>query len=380
MGFQPSTYPSASVNDHLLDDNLPAPPSEVESQPHGPSLAPTADLGALAALPVELVHQILAYLDMRSLADFRTVNRQAAATADTLIEYGAIAAHAPTVLRSIPASETGRLMTSAALYATLRSPDCEKCGCGHFGGYVYLVTCTRLCYACFSRNIQWLPMTTDFACLSFGLDRRAVDALPERMRIVPRRYSPRAEPITSRDILVDRGAVIRAATAFHGSRSAMEAFVRVQGNQQALAYREQGRLSGMMPGHRQQQYLTGCPVNGAASSPLRYAAVVRVPWLKGPGEEGVEWGFHCAACLAACPSPCTPLDLARSRRLLTVELIDEHLREFGPIRNGRHHPDESQSPGDLADTVGESICRRGGWQLLGVWGFPAECVDSTCEI
>ncbi|KEY73448.1 hypothetical protein S7711_11089 [Stachybotrys chartarum IBT 7711] len=84
------TYLEVRLNDHTLDDNLPLVPSPSPSRdfsrPRRP--LPTASLGVLDTLPIELLRDILVQLDVRTLADFRSINGRAVELVDSLPHDG----------------------------------------------------------------------------------------------------------------------------------------------------------------------------------------------------------------------------------------------------------------------------------------------------
>ncbi|KAI0484955.1 hypothetical protein GGR56DRAFT_616277 [Xylariaceae sp. FL0804] len=154
-GMRKLTYTSLHINDHTLDDRLPG----LESPPEQGHfcLPPTKDIGALDDLPPELVAMILSELDLRTLTDFRCVNRRAAELVNSLVEYKAITTHAQNALRDILSIEAGRGITCRTLYDKLCTPNCEQCG--DFGSYLYLLTCKRLCFFCFYSILRKIRST-----------------------------------------------------------------------------------------------------------------------------------------------------------------------------------------------------------------------------
>jgi len=81
------------------------------------------------------------------------------------------------------------------------------------------------------------------------------------------------------------------------------------------------------------------------NEPLRYAAMMRVPWLNRRTQKG-EWGFHCIACLNTGTWPIQYDDPngpnyydwgTRYKRDFIMSAFSEHLKEYGPVRDGVHH-------------------------------------------
>src|SRR5690606_30564988 len=130
-----------------------------------------ANIGALSALPPELLEYILCQLDLCTLTDFRRVNRRATALVEFLPQYRAIT-HARNAPRGILSIKTGSWITCGALYDKLCTSGCERCG--DFGGYLYLLTCKRVCFLCLSQDRLYLPLTPEHASRKFGLDHRVI--------------------------------------------------------------------------------------------------------------------------------------------------------------------------------------------------------------
>jgi hypothetical protein len=167
------------ITDHTLDQNL----SSLSLTIQGHSGTPAShDLGNLRSLPVELLHEISGSVDICALTHFRCVNKRAVELVDSLPEYKAIALYAPNALLGILSIRTGQWITCQTLYDKLCTPHCEKCG--HFGGHLYLITCRRVCYSCFTEDKDFRPLLPSAACLEFGLDSAMVSNLP-RMTVVP---------------------------------------------------------------------------------------------------------------------------------------------------------------------------------------------------
>lgn len=162
--FHNLIYPRLSLKDHTLDENLPRFQSERDrNRLRSP---PKTCAGALEALPHEMIVKILSQLDLRTLADFRCVNRRALELVDALPEYKAIVTHARNALRGIVSIETGRWITLSVLYEKLCARKCEQCD--DFGGHLYLLTCKRVCFLCLSQDKLYLPLTRRRVSRIFG--------------------------------------------------------------------------------------------------------------------------------------------------------------------------------------------------------------------
>ncbi|EEU47067.1 uncharacterized protein NECHADRAFT_35215 [Fusarium vanettenii 77-13-4] len=108
--------------------------------------SPTSGLGVLDSLPVELLWIILRNLDLLSFFRFRHINRRARALATAVLEYRAVVRHGLEGLRGVLRGGLGQAFTIRDLYIPLVSEKCTLCG--EFGGFLFLVTATRCCFAC----------------------------------------------------------------------------------------------------------------------------------------------------------------------------------------------------------------------------------------
>ncbi|KAL7927972.1 hypothetical protein ACQKWADRAFT_278365 [Trichoderma austrokoningii] len=319
--FHDLTYPRLNLNDHTLDENLPV----LQSRPDASRLRPPPNTGAgaLDALPLELVVKILSQLDLRTLVDFRRVNRRALELVDSHPEYKAVITHANNALRGILGIKTGRWITCSTLYEALCTPKCEQCS--DFGGYLYLLTCKRVCFRCLSEDKLYLPLPRRRVSQYFGLDYQTMKKLPQ-MRAIPGIYSP-DEKKTARYVLFDYESALCAGVAFHGSFDAMNKFVSHKEAQRVKTAQNPGPVA-----RRIRQRLLNEPHDRQSGNPLRFVAITRVPWLNKALQE-LEWGFYCIGCKDKVRRP---LDF---RRQFTKVSFEDHLRQCGNIQNGRHQSD-----------------------------------------
>ncbi|KAF2962981.1 hypothetical protein GQX73_g10596 [Xylaria multiplex] len=326
--FAHLTYPELRINDNLLDENprVIKFQSKFESfQLHEP---PTTNIGTLSRLPLELLQEVLYQLDIATLVGFRRVNRQAFVILGSVPAYRAIAKHARNALCGALAIGAGRWISCGTLYEKLSTPECEVCG--DFAGYLYLLTCKRVCFICLSEEPLYLPLRLSHACRKFGLNSKIINKLP-CMRVIPGTYSPN-EKKTPQCILVDCKSALTAGITAHGSIRAMDTFVsdlKTQRFEEYIARKAAARNLGDGLS-RVRRPPTHDPHDGQSGNPLRFVAVARVPCLSAASQE-LEWGFHCLGCERAKRSP------LHYRRKFTVASFKDHLAQCGGIRNGEHH-------------------------------------------
>jgi hypothetical protein len=82
---------------------------------------------------------------------------------------------------------TGRWISCRDLYEKLCTAECDSCG--DFGGYLYLITCRRVCFLCFTEEPDYLPLLRADAIRKFGLHNEHMARLPA-MKTVPAWCSP----------------------------------------------------------------------------------------------------------------------------------------------------------------------------------------------
>ncbi|KAL9625317.1 MAG: hypothetical protein Q9160_000380 [Pyrenula sp. 1 TL-2023] len=311
-------YPNINLNDHTLDGNLSLHKSPPESECL--RLPPRTNVGVLDALPLEILQDILSQLDLCPHTDFRLVNRRAIELVNSLPQYKAINAHALNALHGILSIETGRWITCRTLFEKLCTPGCELCG--DFGSYLYLLTCKRVCFLCFSQDRLYLPLPLKRASRKFGLDSRIMKTLP-RMRVIRGTYSPNEKRVCAPSVLVDYESALHAGISLHGSVSAMLKYVADMKTQKLDKYNTRMaavRRSGSIT-RRTRQPQTSDPFDGQSGNPFRFVAIVRVPWLNRSSQE-VTWGFHCVGCKKSCRPP------LHYRRKFTAFSFDDHLKQF----------------------------------------------------
>lgn len=290
--------------------------------------APRYTLGALEQLPLELLNMVLVHVDIESLTGFRRVNQRAMQAVDSIPQYKAITTHTPASLRGILSIGTGRWISCRDLHKKLCTAKCDSCG--DFGGYLYLITCRRVCFLCFTENTDYLPLRQADAIRKFGLRHEHLASLPS-MKTVPGYYSPRQIKLRNRLTLVDHNAARLAGLAIHGSVSKMEQYSLEIISMRLEQY--QSRKTQQPTGARQlipRRPRSEDEFDGRTSNPKRFVAIARAPFLD-LRTRSPEWGFHCVACKIHHYN--RPLHW---RRKFTEETFKSHLRECGEIIDGKH--------------------------------------------
>ncbi|KAL2133610.1 hypothetical protein VTI74DRAFT_2048 [Chaetomium olivicolor] len=107
---------------------------------------PTASLGFLDRLPVEVVCQIIRCFDVASLLRFRQANRRARQLMTTLPEYRVVTEYAMDSVLALYKTSIASHFTLTDILAALGTENCPLCG--QFGGFVFLLAFRRCCFAC----------------------------------------------------------------------------------------------------------------------------------------------------------------------------------------------------------------------------------------
>jgi hypothetical protein len=267
----------------------------------------------------------LVHLDIQSLTEFRRVNKRAKSMTDSNTQYKLIKTHAPESIRGCLGLKTARFITCQDLYEKLSTAECDSCG--DFGGYLYLITCRRVCFLCFTEKADFLPLPRNEVLRRFGLSSEHLATLPF-LKSVPGIYSPRGIKCQRRERLFDYSAAQKQGIAIHGSAESMEEHVSETARKKLESY--SAKASVCRRGIRLRQPRTEDPFDGHSSSPRSFMAIIRAPFLRS-AREPPEFGSHCLAC--------KPHHYHRPlhwRRKYTLATFQDHIEECGQIVDGKH--------------------------------------------
>lgn len=312
--------PDGTLGDKDLEKNCP-----LDNGKH--DLNPQHGLGLLDDLPLELVREVLLQSDLRSLTDFRRVSQRGMQVVDSILEYRKIIKHSPDSIRGILSVGLGSHITTLTLLNTLHESRCECCG--DFAGYIYFLTCKRVCYICIEENPEYHPLLIPEAKRKFGLSAKHVASLPT-IRSIPGTYSPLEKSRKTRLTLLDVSAARNLALKHHGSAEAVEEYVRdvEQRKIEASKRRRAGSSLTAIPLNTAQD--TGRTLvmtfrEGPLGDPKRFMAVVRAPYVD--RSTGVaNGGFYCRGCQEEHGDG--PMYW---RRRYCLETFQTHIEEYGPV-------------------------------------------------
>ena len=249
---------------------------------------PIYPLGRLDDLPHEILSSILHQVDLQTLTDFRSLNRQARIIVNSLSQYKDVVVHAPHALRAILSTGMAPSFTPSQLSDALRSQEC--CLCGSFGGFLFLLDCRRCCGLCLAEAPELLPIQRSEAKTRYGLRTESLWNIPI-FKGIPGSYSSGNRPRSLAESLrrlpisiVSKERLRLAGIKLHGSEDAMEAFVAKAQEWQP------GPMIGRARAYRRARTSTYCNYE-----PWRFVAAIRFPTFDiSTGKS--EWGVSCRAC------------------------------------------------------------------------------------
>lgn len=309
--FEKNTHTGDWYRDYTLDANSLAQRCPLDN--HRVAKDGPNDLGDLEILSLELLHAILALVDVKTLTDFRRVNHQALGVVNSLPHYASVIKFAPDVIRGILSIETGRWITCQLLYDTLRSPNCESCG--DFGGYIYLITCKRVCFLCFTNHQAYLPCGYGHAKRKFGLSFKKLNSLPHMMSR-PRIYCQWRGKLRRR-----RYRLVDFRSARDCARESMDPeSLDVTGGQRTA-------LTEPTEHAPYTDEMEDCPFDRKGENAQRFMAIVRAPHLLHRNSP-LEFGAYCELCEEAddCNWP------VHWRRRFTKSSFAAHVLECHPLQ------------------------------------------------
>ncbi|EHY58003.1 hypothetical protein ABEF92_002930 [Exophiala dermatitidis] len=287
-------------------------------------------LGRLDVLPLEIVNMILLHLDIQSCTSLQRTNRRGYDTVHELPQLQAVIRHCPNVLRGILGTEMASFIGYQQLLNKLTSPTCESCI--DFGGYLYLLTCTRVCFRCFTKLPNYLPMLKSQACRRLGVSKTDIKLLP-CLKSVPGHYTINRTSCRRRLVLIDTQTALQTSSTVSQSRAS------TGGTHGTTLPAEQGltACSSRLIAQRAQEARSRRPdaprvkgpIDTLAQNPRRFMAIVEIPYLN-PRTGRAYWGFRCYACNDYFDN------VRHSKRQFLIAGFRQHMRQCGGVINGEH--------------------------------------------
>ena len=173
-------------------------------------------LDLFSRMPPELLTDILVErLDLSSLTKLRSVSRGVRSMVSSLPQYNAIVTHAPASLRATLSLQTAKYTSCRQLYKALCSEFCTTCP--EFGAYLYVPTCERVCYLCFTTKLRYKAITSGEARARWGMNAEVSKDTIQFLSLPGKYQIHHGSSRRRRLCLVDPRSVAEAADAFYGS-------------------------------------------------------------------------------------------------------------------------------------------------------------------
>ncbi|KAK3389675.1 hypothetical protein B0H63DRAFT_102925 [Podospora didyma] len=272
------------IVDHTLDDAQLDARCPLDNGRH--AVRPKTSVGQLDLLPAELINQLLGILDIPTLTTFRRVNQRAMFLVDSLPPYRRLWMSCPSILRAV-VSINAASFSCETLFRTLTKEKCESCSL--FGGYyLYLITCKRVCYFCFTGRKEYFPVSLTLATRQAKLPKMALRHLPQVLTL-PGRYAPTAKLSTYRITLVDCQALLQLS--------------------------------------EEAEMMLNKRVDYKSTEPRRYMSIVAAPRLHLHDQTADWWGLYCSLCRDN-TEPSSHFRIQYSRQDILQHFKDHHASQI----------------------------------------------------
>ena len=255
--------------------------------------------------PLELLIEVLLHLDIPSLTRFRGLNRFTMELVNSVHQYTSIIEHCPNIIRAIVSIQADGF-DCGTLYRTLCTSRCFTCN--RFGDHLYLIDCRRVCYFCFTRRVEYFPLTSGQAAKFFTPNAKpGSKAKSSRRKLLELAKTP--------SILSLPGRYCGAWTTRGGGFQARR--LRLYDRRTVV------------------QSLTGSGLpqsDNTTREPKRFMAIISAPVLLNAGQQ-VDHGFFCLGCRDE-----TDEKTKHFRIKYTTEDMSEHIASYGRVERRSRIP------------------------------------------
>ncbi|PGH28880.1 hypothetical protein GX50_08368 [[Emmonsia] crescens] len=169
--------------------------------------SPSAALGSLEVLPLEILQEIFLLLDIKSLFQVRDVNLRAREVIYTLRGYKSIMSYAFEPLCVILRTKIASWFTIHDLYNVLCTRDCHICD--SFSGFIFLPSFQRCCFPCLKTAYQFRVVSLTEAGKRFKLSKQALRNSFPILSTIPGQYSMEEVPYKRRMYLLAEEQLIK---------------------------------------------------------------------------------------------------------------------------------------------------------------------------
>ncbi|KAF1990025.1 hypothetical protein K402DRAFT_390348 [Aulographum hederae CBS 113979] len=177
-------------------------------------------LGQLHSLPLELLHEALPYLDIRSLWSLARTCRRGKIVVEALPMFRDLVKSVGYTFAILRDAKILGMHSLMKLHAVLHSDRCVSCGA--YGCFIFLLSAERCCFECQVVNPSLCVISVPVAGDCFGLKKSQLKSLPI-MWSIPGAYDlfkSKSRQLSMR--LVSLKAAKDLAVKVHGSLDALE--------------------------------------------------------------------------------------------------------------------------------------------------------------
>ena len=133
--------PRYIINSVITEPNLSSKPSFVNIERN-----PRVDSNTFTKLPLELLHTIFSMLDLKTLANLCLVSLACKIAVESSPAYQRLVVNIGHIFGVLSQARVLGLHSLQRLDSTLKSDRCVTCG--HYGAFLFILSCERCCIAC----------------------------------------------------------------------------------------------------------------------------------------------------------------------------------------------------------------------------------------
>ncbi|KAB8356525.1 hypothetical protein FH972_024108 [Carpinus fangiana] len=236
-----------------------------------------------SALPVEVLHLVLAFLSLEDLVSLRQTQQFFNIHILAFPPYRHLYDNVPEVLHALFATRLAHVHLVEKIFHAARADRC--CKCNRLGAFVFLFTLERCCFACLRDADHFRLIPINAAKDIFSLPSRITKALPT-LSVYCGTYGLKERKIWRRSKqLLSARQVIQATALYHGSS---EHLVKAQARNACASQCEHG------PRQRSAKQWARALNFEIGGDPFSGVAAISLPFLR--QNQTVETPMWCAGC------------------------------------------------------------------------------------
>ncbi|PPR02901.1 hypothetical protein CVT26_009749 [Gymnopilus dilepis] len=248
---------------------------------------PTASLGNLKVLPVEIFDWVIKYATMHAASSLRTVNRQTRLLVDASLPYKHIISSAPHIGATLVRTGVAPHFTVEEVFWILTHPACRVCG--NFGMYLWILDLERCCFTCLKEDPNLMPMTEKDARAAFGLTAGQMSQIPVVVSL-PGKYKAFGVMRRRTGKFVSRVRARQLGLAIHGDEDGLSNYFTSSNSKAKAAYDKKA-----VQRSKPMAYDSHGRVNNTLNSVERYLVSVHLPYLD-LKTYTTKMGLACSGC------------------------------------------------------------------------------------